>query len=205
MVSTKKRPADVAYHGVWATRPDATGVPAGTVIAITDVGTGGYSQWYSDGTYWRPMNGCVVLHTMTTPLQSASTVNPSLDYPIYVAPAGLFFPGSNLAYTAGSNYSNASASAVSWEVSVDGSSALLVTTGSPTQRNRWASKMMTVKSDGQRWQNNAAVAGPGNGSSVTSPAAFDINIAHTFTGTLSFTDATPGVIDHYDFTLILQG
>lgn len=56
--------AMVTEYGIsytWATKPSAAG-NLGKVIRISDVGTGsGGSMWISDGAYWRPLGGSVVL------------------------------------------------------------------------------------------------------------------------------------------------
>lgn len=66
----------------WAVRPSAT-ANAGRTIFVTDVGIGGGSYWFSNGTEWRPF-GAVVLargagttmanpgHTIETELGSAT-------------------------------------------------------------------------------------------------------------------------------------
>lgn len=50
-----------AYEGTWASRPAASAVAAGSKMRATDVGVGGYSEWVSNGTNWRPLNGSVLL------------------------------------------------------------------------------------------------------------------------------------------------
>jgi hypothetical protein len=45
----------IAYAGVWANRPAANSVGPGTKIIVTDIGASGYSEWFSDGAYWKPV------------------------------------------------------------------------------------------------------------------------------------------------------
>lgn len=42
----------------WASRPAANAVPVGTEIQVTDYGN---QKWVSDGTYWRPAQGRILL------------------------------------------------------------------------------------------------------------------------------------------------
>lgn len=51
---------EFAYKGDWSGRPAASAVPAGSKMCAVDVGVGGYSEWVSNGTHWRPMNGDLV-------------------------------------------------------------------------------------------------------------------------------------------------
>lgn len=61
-----------AYVGTWAGKPSASAAGVGAVITITDVGVGGYSQWRSDGTYWRPFGPVFLYHSTTQVVGSAS-------------------------------------------------------------------------------------------------------------------------------------
>lgn len=55
----------------WAKKPDANSVPVGTLITIRDFC---YSDWYSDGTYWRPRGGrCVLVHADLRTYTTTST------------------------------------------------------------------------------------------------------------------------------------
>ena len=49
------------YIGTWAGRPAASAVSVGAQMIVTDVGVGGRSYWWGDGTNWRPVNGSVTL------------------------------------------------------------------------------------------------------------------------------------------------
>lgn len=96
-----------AYSGVWANRPIASSVPARTKIAITDVGVGGYSEWFSDGTYWKPVNGSLLLFrdrgTVAAPLATI-TGDGVLTIATFaipnaaslLIPAGMCYPGSRI-------------------------------------------------------------------------------------------------------------
>lgn len=48
------------YIGTWAGRPAANAVPVGSKMRVTNFGLGGQSEWWSDGTIWRPVNGQIV-------------------------------------------------------------------------------------------------------------------------------------------------
>lgn len=61
------------YRGSWSGRPAASSVSVGTQITITDLGVGGRSWFWSDGTYWRPINGRVLLAAQTTPMIQLSS------------------------------------------------------------------------------------------------------------------------------------
>jgi len=50
---------------LWADRPNAAD-NSGQIIAVSNVGVGGRSYWFSDGKKWRPMNGRIVLAQSTT-------------------------------------------------------------------------------------------------------------------------------------------
>lgn len=83
----------------WATKPPAS-ASSGVVIKVTDVGTTGSSGsfWISDGVYWRPINGSVILAaqkgSITTPISTLSGVTSGIFTvdPIIV-PAGSLVPG----------------------------------------------------------------------------------------------------------------
>lgn len=57
----------------WAQRPNAATVPVRSRFCCTDVGVGGMSCWWSDGTYWRPINGRVLLYQQSSLLASPIT------------------------------------------------------------------------------------------------------------------------------------
>lgn len=98
---------EFAYKGVWASRPAASAVPAGSKMCATDVGVGGYSEWVSDGTYWRPVNGSVLLFedrgSVASPIASLTGdgVSTQIGFVIPNAssvrmPAGMAFVGSRI-------------------------------------------------------------------------------------------------------------
>ena len=83
---------------LWAARPAAAG-NSGQVIRVSDVGTGlGGSHWVSDGTYWRPVGGSVVIAaqsgSLATPVSSFTGVTSSQFTPVKqpVIPAGMLIP-----------------------------------------------------------------------------------------------------------------
>lgn len=79
----------------WANRPDATAVQARTRIWISDFGAGGGSEWYSDGTNWRPVGGQIVLPGTVTPV-TFTAQSPSFKLLVgksFEIPAGMIIPG----------------------------------------------------------------------------------------------------------------
>lgn len=84
----------------WAGRPAAASY-TGRVIRITDVGPSAGSLFISDGTYWVPLNGSVVLFAAAEMgLSTTSTTEAAVSGFSYVVKAGLFRkPGSFLRTT----------------------------------------------------------------------------------------------------------
>jgi hypothetical protein len=89
----------VIASGLWSARPLASSVPVGAKYLATDIGTGG-SEWRSDGTYWRPANGRVVLATqagsVATPLATLAGTGAAGLFTLPVVPTipvGMIFPG----------------------------------------------------------------------------------------------------------------
>lgn len=79
----------------WANRPDATAVPPRTRIWVSDFGVGGGSEWYSDGTHWRPVNNHLILPGTITPV-TFTAQSPSLKINVhhsFAIPAGMIIPG----------------------------------------------------------------------------------------------------------------
>jgi hypothetical protein len=83
----------------WSTKPTAAG-NSGMCIRVTDVGqSAGGSYWISDGTYWRPINGSVVLSrqsgSIATPIATLAGVTSGMFVPAIpvVIPAGMMVPG----------------------------------------------------------------------------------------------------------------
>lgn len=84
---------------LWDDRPAASSNTS-RVIRITDVGPAGAgSHWVSDGTYWRPVNGSIVLQkqsgSIATPLAAVTGVTSSMLVPSKsrIIPAGMLIPG----------------------------------------------------------------------------------------------------------------
>jgi hypothetical protein len=91
------------YVGVWSGRPAATSVSVGTQMVVTDVGVGGRSYWWSDGTSWRPANGRVRLYgvpgSVTTPaasFNSGGAIQVISTQPDIKVPAGMMVAGSKI-------------------------------------------------------------------------------------------------------------
>jgi hypothetical protein len=81
----------------WAARPEAAAY-SGQIIRITDVGPSAGSLFISDGTYWVPVNGSLVLDSKSNlGISTTSTTLVQLAGWSLVIPAGLFRkPGSFL-------------------------------------------------------------------------------------------------------------
>ena len=102
----------------WATRPSAVANP-GVTIRISDVGPSiAGSHWVSDGTYWRPVNGQIVLQkqsgSIATPLAAVTGVTTSMLVPSrsIIIPAGMLIPGdSQIKIEAGFRRTGANATA----------------------------------------------------------------------------------------------
>lgn len=79
----------------WANRPDASAVPARTRIWVSDFGVGGGSEWYSDGTNWRPVGNHVILPGTTTPV-TFTAQSPTFKLNVhhsFAIPAGMIIQG----------------------------------------------------------------------------------------------------------------
>lgn len=79
----------------WANRPDASAVSPRTRIWVSDFGVGGGSEWYSDGTNWRPVGDHVTLEGTVTPV-TITAPSPSYKLNIhhsFAIPAGMIIPG----------------------------------------------------------------------------------------------------------------
>lgn len=63
MASNINKVSRVGSSYTWASRPNASSVPVGTVIMISDLS---YQQFVSDGTYWRPAQGRVQIYAKVT-------------------------------------------------------------------------------------------------------------------------------------------
>lgn len=110
------------HVGVWAARPSAVASGAGAKMVITDVGIGGYSEWRSDGTYWRPANGCVVLASLLTAdvdMVAGNTTEQTLF--TYSMPAGLMsVPFSSLRCFAGADKSGGTSDTLTLRIKIGG-------------------------------------------------------------------------------------
>lgn len=88
------------YAYTWATKPAAS-ANLNQTIFISDVGVGGGSHWRSDGTYWRPVGGSVLLAmgsgSLASPIQSITGVTGATFTSAQpTVPAGLLIPGAQL-------------------------------------------------------------------------------------------------------------
>lgn len=103
-IATRDR---IFYQGVWAHRPNAASVAPGAKIIATDIGVGGYSEWFSDGKNWRPLNGNVLLFedrgSATAPLASLTGDGVATQQGFVIPnassvrmPAGMAYAGSRI-------------------------------------------------------------------------------------------------------------
>lgn len=83
----------------WASRPAANAVPVGTELQVTDYGN---QKWVSDGTYWRPAQGRVLLTqkvgSLTAPIAAIQSVSGVFAIPGGgpLIPVGMLVPNSKL-------------------------------------------------------------------------------------------------------------
>jgi len=107
----------------WAGKPTAASAGAGTVIVVTDIGPS-RTQWVSDGTNWRPLNGRVTLFqqtgTATAPVSSISTTSGTATQftglPSLAIPGGMLYAGAKVVITAAVRRSAVGGSPVSGNV-----------------------------------------------------------------------------------------
>jgi len=98
----------VVYTGPWAGRPSPASSGAGAQMVTTDVGPG-RTWWWSDGTYWRPLNGRVLISnqfgTNAAPIATitGNGLGQTAALPVIpVIPANMLIPGAIIG-----NYSRA--------------------------------------------------------------------------------------------------
>lgn len=99
-------PIALAYQGTWANRVLPSQSNIGMLWRITDVGVGGGSWWWSDGTNLRPLNGYVSLwrrmSSISLPLATLTGSGAPQNFilPDYtVIPAGMLIPGVTRVWT----------------------------------------------------------------------------------------------------------
>lgn len=98
-------PIALAYQGTWANRVLPSQSNIGMLWRITDVGVGGGSWWWSDGTNLRPLNGYVSLwrrmSSIASPLATLTGSGASQRFTLpdaTVFPAGMLIPGVTRVY-----------------------------------------------------------------------------------------------------------
>lgn len=82
----------------WADLPAAASATPGALYRVAGVGVGGYSFWFSDGTFWRPQNGMVTLYngvgpntgSYSVPVTSLTAVTGSTQ--VFVLPVDMLIP-----------------------------------------------------------------------------------------------------------------
>lgn len=78
----------------WAGKPSASSAGAGGRIIVTDVGS--YrTDWISDGSVWRPMNGRVTLATLSSNVTSVTGITEQILKSVAL-PAGMLIAGCTL-------------------------------------------------------------------------------------------------------------
>lgn len=93
--------AGYVYQGPWTGRPSASTVAVGAAMVVTDVGVGGRSFWWSDGTNWRPQNGAVLLfQSFGKASQPLATITGNLTNQRFTLPTSYAIPG-GLIYAGG--------------------------------------------------------------------------------------------------------
>lgn len=87
----------------WATKPNAALVPVGSRFCCTDVGVGGRSFWWSDGSVWHPVNGVCNLYsiagTVANPVGTLSLNGNTQVFTLpqpQLIPAGMLYAGARL-------------------------------------------------------------------------------------------------------------
>ena len=85
---------DYPFKTTWANRPPVNLVPIGTELQVTDYNS---QKWISDGTYWRPAQGHVVLlnkwGSVAAPLAIVTgAADMQFSLPISLIKAGLIIP-----------------------------------------------------------------------------------------------------------------
>ena len=96
----------------WESKPAANSVSAGTRVTITGW-TAPDSDWVSDGTYWRPVNGRAVVHApvLVNAQAQAATTALVASIPTWSPPASLLMdPLLNIETWVSATFQNASAS-----------------------------------------------------------------------------------------------
>ena len=96
----------------WESKPAANSVSAGTRVTITGW-TAPDSDWVSDGTYWRPVNGRAVVHApvLVNAQAQAATTALVASIPTWSPPASLLMdPLLNIETWVSATFQNASSS-----------------------------------------------------------------------------------------------
>ncbi|MGE3607996.1 MAG: hypothetical protein AB7I27_00310 [Bacteriovoracaceae bacterium] len=91
----------------WANRPPASSV-AEEVIFVSNVGISG-SYWISDGSYWVPLGGEVMLAKSTT-ASSVTGVTDETQLAVYTLPGGIVTPWSQIEISFLFSYTNSASS-----------------------------------------------------------------------------------------------
>ena len=78
----------------WANRPAAAS-STGKIVHITDIGPAQGSDWVSDGAYWKPRNGYVLLAQSGVAIADPNDTNENVLV-TYTIPAGLMPPNARL-------------------------------------------------------------------------------------------------------------
>lgn len=81
-----------AYVGAWAGRPAAALAGVGAEIVITDAPAGGRSRWYSDGVYWRPVNGRVPIGSFAGSAASPVATVTAAGENVFTLPSTMAIP-----------------------------------------------------------------------------------------------------------------
>lgn len=197
----------LVYVGPWAQRTLPNQVPIGSKSIFTDIGVGGRSEWYSDGTYWRPVNGNCTFYLLSAPLVGVASANSSLTFPDVTFPAGLLFPGASVIITQVTNLGGGTATVLNYALNIGGRT-LCNSTASPGNRNRYLGRIVSLSGSDQYTTSNTSAMGPGITGLSAGGAGTGTNFltnAVVLAGSISVTDAGVNQISLTDYLVEIRG
>ena len=168
------------FRTTWANRPAANLVPVGTELQVTDFAN---QKWVSDGTYWRPAQGRVIIGNSVTPsvVTGATDMMFTLPTDFKKIPSGMLIPGGRLMCYAEFIKSGANGALTSYiriGTSDSYSDTVVYGVGNPNTSNMLvrASGNVLIGNDGLFDYSTGAVVSPGTGTQyMLSSANFNIN------------------------------
>ena len=171
---------ELPFRTTWAGRPAVGLVPAGTELQVTDYAN---QKWVSDGTYWRPAQGRVIIGNSVTPsvVTGATDMMFSLPTDFKRIPAGMLIPGSRVMCYAEFIKSGANGALTPYiriGTSDSYSDTVVYGVGVPNTNNMLvrASGNVLIGNDGLFDYSTSAVVSPGNGTQfMRSSSNFNID------------------------------